>query len=337
MQWVKKLQHVCVASGLLRDSPFVAERLSLTLFLLHACRWPDNPAEGRSAIVMAVGGEPKRFLKRIHETWVTWRGHFTPVIRYNTAMVILLDSNFFADMIEVEHELELTRLDCTEHRQACDVAAGLDQGYTLYSLETFVVYHREPGKEEIGEEVFETEEPFLVFIALYDFPHPYWIDRHHRTEAEIIGMDWRTQFCNHAPYAYTKFTNWYSYHMLSELRILDFFDYWWKIDDDVRWFNRLPLDLTAKLVAERRIFFHTEMNRDPVDCIGHALGDSIKLYLNIESEICGRPLSAAAHDKHWWKDDTVIYLSEFVGGWLGLYTGTLPCPPVTLHAARCLG
>jgi hypothetical protein len=36
---------------------------------------------------MAVGGEPDRFLKRIHETWVTWRGHFTPVIRHNTAMV----------------------------------------------------------------------------------------------------------------------------------------------------------------------------------------------------------------------------------------------------------
>ena len=51
---------------------------------------------------------------------------------------------------------------------------------------------------------------------------------------QVLTSGWRTDHCNHANYAYTKFTNWYSFHMFDELRILDFFDYWWKIDDDVR-------------------------------------------------------------------------------------------------------
>ncbi len=108
--------------------------------------------------------------------------------------------------------------------------------------------------------------------------------------------------------------------MLSQLRILDYFDYWWKIDDDVRWFNRLPMDLTAQLVAERSIFFHTQMDFDPWPCIGAPLGQSIELFLHSESELCGRSLAAAAADAPWWTNDTVIYLSEFVGGWLGMYT-----------------
>ncbi len=78
----------------------------------------------------------------------------------------------------------------------------MDEGYTVFALETFVIF-------PMGQEVFETEEPFLIFISLYNFPHPFWIDRQGHTEEDIIAMDWRTEWCNHAPYAYTKFTNWY--------------------------------------------------------------------------------------------------------------------------------
>ncbi len=35
-----------------------------------------------------------------------------------------------------------------------------------------------------------------------------------------------------------------------------------------RWFKPLPLDLTAQLVKERRIFFHTAIDYDPWWCIG---------------------------------------------------------------------
>jgi hypothetical protein len=262
---------------------------------------------------MAAGGEPERFLKRIHETWVTWRGYFAPVIRQTTSMVLLLDHNFYKDMDAVVFELELTPLDCEMHEAACATAAALDQGYKVFTLNTFVEFPE-------AKEVIVPENPFVIFISLYDFPHPLWIERQNSTEADILTGSWHTEHCNKASYAYTKFTNWYSYHMFTDLRILDYFDYWWKIDDDVRWFNHLPLDLTPHLTAGRKIFFHTELNLDPWWCIGPPLAQSVDLFLNVESELCGRLLNATAHDEDWWTNDTVIYLSEFVGGWLGLYT-----------------
>lgn len=35
-----------------------------------------------------------------------------------------------------------------------------------------------------------------------------------------------------------------------------------------RWFKPLPMDLTAQLVEERRVFFHTAIDYDPWWCIG---------------------------------------------------------------------
>lgn len=64
-----------------------------------------------------------------------------------------------------------------------------------------------------------------------------------------------------------------------------------------RWFGHLPMDITERLVAERRIFFQTALDYDPWWCIGPSLADSIQLFLDTESDLCGRPLRAVAHDK----------------------------------------
>ena len=61
--------------------------------------------------------------------------------------------------------------------------------------------------------------------------------------------------------------------MLAELHVLDYFDFWWKIDDDVRWFGPMPLDITRAMVEKRAIFFHTAIADDPWICIGPALGE----------------------------------------------------------------
>ncbi|KAK9908408.1 hypothetical protein WJX75_007462 [Coccomyxa subellipsoidea] len=300
------LGHQCSAA---RPSPHPKDILTYT----PNRRWPADPADGRSAIVMAVGGEPERFYKRIQNTWASWQGYFTPHIRQNTVMILLLDGNFWTDLTKLGDVLKLERLDCSMHQHACDVAANLDQGYTVFVLNLFV---RMP--ESIN--YVEPHEPFVIFAGIKDFPHPFWIERDNMTEAQILASDWKTKECNKADYAYTKFTNWYSYHMFDELRILDYFDYWWKIDDDVRWFGHLPMDVTSRLVEEKRIFFHTAMDFDPWWCIGPSLGESIELFMDTESDLCGRPLHAAAQDKIWWRNDSYIYLSEFVGGWLGMYT-----------------
>ncbi|BDA44630.1 hypothetical protein COCOBI_06-1070 [Coccomyxa sp. Obi] len=276
-------------------------------------RWPADPSDGRSAIVMAVGGEPERFYTRIMAAWTTWQGYFTKAIRENTVLILLMDANFWTELDTLGEKLHLERLDCTMHRHTCDLAARMDQGYTVFILNRFIKY---PDSVTY----FEPQEPFVIFAGIKQFPHPFWIERRNQTEAEVLSSDWRTEECNKANYAYTKFTNWYSYHMFDELRILDYFDYWWKIDDDVRWFGDLPIDITKRLVEERRIFFHTAMDFDPWWCIGPSLAESIELFLDMESDLCGRPLRAVAFDKIWWTNDSYIYLSEFVGGWLGMYT-----------------
>ena len=121
----------------------------------------------------------------------------------------------------------------------------------------------------------------------------------------------------------------YCYHMLSELRVLDYFDFWWKIDDDSRWFGPLPLDITRTMAQKRAVFFQTAVAHDPWSCTGPALGESVQLYVDMESALCGRLLRPAAFDKQWFQNDTYIYYSEFVGGWLGLYAS-----PELLQYAR---
>ena len=72
-----------------------------------------------------------------------------------------------------------------------------------------------------------------------------------------------------------------------------------------RWFGHLPMDVTSRLVEEKRIFFHTAMDFDPWWCIGPSLGESIELFMDTESDLCGRPLHAAAQDKVCQRVDLV--------------------------------
>ncbi len=62
---------------------------------------------------MAVGGEPERFYERILNTWATWQGYFTPHIRRNTVLILLLDANFWTDLTQLTEILMLERLDCS--------------------------------------------------------------------------------------------------------------------------------------------------------------------------------------------------------------------------------
>ena len=45
-----------------------------------------------------------------------------PQVRHNTALVILLDANFYADVNGVEAALKLEALDCAAHARACQVS-----------------------------------------------------------------------------------------------------------------------------------------------------------------------------------------------------------------------
>ena len=72
------------------------------------------------------------------------------------------------------------------NRHACDVAARLDQGYKLYILDVFLKFT--PG----AVPVVEPEEPFVIFVGIKHFPHPFWIERRNKTEAEVMQRALKT-------------------------------------------------------------------------------------------------------------------------------------------------
>lgn len=51
--------------------------------------------------------------------------------------------------------------------------------------------------------------------------------------------------------------------MFRQLRVLDYFDFWMKLGDNVRWADKFPGDITHHLAAKHRIFFHTGQTSIP--------------------------------------------------------------------------
>ena len=49
----------------------------------------------------------------------------------------------------------------------------------------------------------------------------------------------------------------YAHQMFRQLRVLDYFDFWMKMDDDVRWAKPFPGDFNRHLVTKHAIFFHS--------------------------------------------------------------------------------
>ena len=45
--------------------------------------------------------------------------------------------------------------------------------------------------------------------------------------------------------------------MFTQLRVLDYFDFWMKLDDDVRWAEPFPGDITHHLITKRHTFVHS--------------------------------------------------------------------------------
>ena len=70
-------------------------------------------------------------------------------------------------------------------------------------------------------------------------------------DEETLFKTWKPNRLNRrypTNYAYVKMTNWYSYHML-QLRILDFFDYAGKLDNDVSFVRPFPEPNLPKRLA----------------------------------------------------------------------------------------
>ncbi|CAL8469592.1 g9133 [Coccomyxa elongata] len=294
------LGHQC-SSGRMQPQP-LADRMTYT----PNRHWPANAKAARTALVVAIGGPPQRFQQHMEASWHGWRENFLARLAHSTSVIMLLDADYTDSTAELAATLELVSVDCAKHETACKAAEALDAGYTLYMVNAQ-----------------EAKQPIVVLLGRAAFPAPWWISRNGSTEAQLVASGWHTPHCS-TPYLVTKSLNWHAHHMFRQLRVLDYFDFWMKVGDGVRWAGNFPGDITHHLAAKHRIFFHTGLRHESdLECIGlwrHGVSKPVRLYLDSESNRCGRVLWPAAEQQPWFTDDSQVFTAEFAGGWLGFWT-----------------
>jgi hypothetical protein len=185
----------------------------------------------------------------------------------------------------------------------------MDEGYTLYA------YDDDPS---------DALPPSYVLVGRLTVREPGWI----RLMSPAARASWRTATCpGRIPYVLAN--NWYP-HDLFRLRVLDLFDWFVKIDDDVKFLGTLPHHPVANASARRQFFVHT--SRWPFyDADECTIGSDVfkEEYLRNESARCGRAVAPIAGRERWWKDRRTILAGNFLGGWLGLFAS-----PQLLHFSR---
>ena len=108
----------------------------------------------------------------------------------------------------------------------------LDQTYYVYSYDVrrFV---------NSSNSIANGQAPLIVFAAVHQFPKPDWANGQ---DEDTLFIHWRPSRLPkrfNTNYGYTKMTNWYAYHLLN-LRLLDYFDYAGKLDNDVSFVKPFP-------------------------------------------------------------------------------------------------
>jgi hypothetical protein len=148
-------------------------------------------------------------------------------------------------------------------------------------------------------------------------------------------------------YGYVKLTNWYSYHMLN-LKVLDFFDYAGKLDNDVSFVApfpepNLPLRLInreAKMLATQKLWYFDS----PRVTMGIKL--CLTNFIELENKMCSKllqqlqqqqmqlqlqPAGLKGHEIFWEGNMNATFRSHFLVYWLGLYAS----PEVKVLAKVC--
>jgi hypothetical protein len=176
------------------------------------------------------------------------------------------------------------------------------------------------------------QQPFIIFAGLHTFQPPAWAK----------GQDEETLYIHFRPrrmgrfkttYGYVKMTNWYSYHMLN-LKIIDFFDYAGKLDNDVSFVQpfpetNLPLRLAMKntkmLVTQNWWYFDEPR-------VAQGIRQCLHVYMIEESERCEKALGSQRGHRSpllipgglnstifWESNMNATFRAHFLVFWLGLY------------------
>lgn len=242
-----------------------------------------------------------------------WHDHF--LYPHQTKLIILLDQRVggrvrAGDLAAVANKLGLVQADCARDNATANSCAALrkmDGGYALYTLTS----PRTPGFSH-------------VLLGATHVRLPEWA-----ANMSVDALDrWRTPGCIHAPIEYVIGCAWYVHDMM-RLRVLDFFDFVYKVDDDIGFVRRMPEDPAALMASEHKLFFKTSPDnaRDSAICAVNSLAFQTA-YLRAEGARCGdgRGLRARGEGAPSWQEDTVSVYGNFVGMWLGYFAS-----PQLLH------
>lgn len=214
----------------------------------------------------------------------------------------------------------------TPIRPGCSNELHLDQGYRLYYI-------------DVATANSTNQQPLILFAAVHRFPAPEWAEKE---DEEQLFTHWRPFRLNRrypTNYAYVKMTNWYAYHMLN-LRVLDFFDYGGKLDNDVSFVAPFPEpNLPGRLARNGSMMMCTAngwYQDDPRICQG--VRQCLSSYIDEESKRCtasqlpaeGKLVAGGAGDGVFWENNlNTTFRAHFLTYWLGLYTA-----PETKRLAR---
>eukprot|EP00667_Euglena_gracilis_P011932 EG_transcript_12224 len=234
--------------------------------------------------------------KKVNRTrWSTWQEYlFHPFPQL--VLVVVFQAHPAFDAAHVARLLDLHPADCSATLQAaagCALLRSLDSGYIAYQGRTL------PGP---------AGRPFFVLIGTTRVDPPPSVARRNLTK--VLGR-W--------PLGYVSANTWYV-HQMFDLQLLHFFDFFIKLDDDVRFFQPLPATFFAEIVGPTQsLFFHTGPYLEPPHIVKGLVG-FIETYFDLESDRCARQVHPACMGKPWFEQKRKTYWGNFNGGWLGFFT-----------------
>lgn len=300
--------------------------------------------------VLALGAHSNQYydygpggsLNGIMAVWDSWVDNFFSRTSNTSSLVLLFDERDFlrqndtrvvAEYIDsiVVRNMGATPVDCVHaHRgsggggggvhqrrhpstarkapHGCRNEVQLDQGYRVYYL-------------DVASAASPELLPFIIFAGVHRFPAPAWAQGQ---DEETLFVHWRPSRIGRfkTNYGYVKMTNWYSYHLLG-LRVLDFFDYGGKLDNDVSFVGafpepNLPLRMAvagSKMISTDRGWYCDDWR------IAQGCRLALNSWIDLEQTRCGKvQLRPGGHDTVLFEGNLNLTIrSHFITYWLGLY------------------
>ena len=339
---------------------------------------------------------PTGSLNGLMAVWDSWQENFFSQTSNVTSLILLLDErdflnqNFtkskdeYLDILMIKN-IGASSADCVHmnERSSMGKKHQLSNGKRL--LNTNTIHHSRNSRRSVppprgcnsnrleidsGYKVYYIDvatsnnihqKPFIIFATIHHFPKPNWAKDE---SEETLFIHWRPFRLNRrypTNYGYVKMTNWYSYHMLN-LKILDYFDYIAKLDNDVSFVAPFPEpNLPLKMVTNsaKMLITQTKWYNDD-NRIVQGTRSCVESYIDEESKLCSK--TAVTNPNHpittttiksssstnkkipiddvlwlkgsgpsvlWEGDLNLTARAHFLVVWLGLYTA-----PETIAMAK---